>query len=110
MEHTEIKVDPRLQRGTSSDPKGDALRRKIVNCGTEDEKRPTYTVTTTVLKVDEHFNITVLKNGEEIAQSLGWFVHFEGSWESLYFGDVKPNFDKGDAVKITFERLEKEAR
>ena len=33
-----------------------------------------------------------------------WFVHFEGSWESLYFGMEEPAFKVGDDIKITFER------
>ena len=38
-------------------------------------------------------------------RSLGWFVHFDGSHELLYFGDERPEFEKGDLVKITFEKV-----
>lgn len=38
-------------------------------------------------------------------RSLGWFVNFEHSHESLYFGDEKPLLAAGDRVKITFQRL-----
>ena len=37
-----------------------------------------------------------------------WYVHFEGSWESLGFGWTKPPFDAGDRIKITFERMPSE--
>lgn len=35
----------------------------------------------------------------------GWWVHFEGSRESLFFDGDKP-FEKGDKVKITFEKVD----
>lgn len=34
-----------------------------------------------------------------------WWVNFDGSWESLYFGSTKP-FEQGDRVKITFEKVD----
>ena len=34
----------------------------------------------------------------------GWYVHFDGSWESINLGPDKP-FDEGDRVKITFEKV-----
>ena len=36
----------------------------------------------------------------------GWFVQFEGSWESLNFGITPPEWSVGDTVKITFERVD----
>lgn len=36
----------------------------------------------------------------------GWFVHFEGSWESINFGIERPAWSVGDIVKITFEQQE----
>jgi hypothetical protein len=34
-------------------------------------------------------------------QKLGWFVHFEGSYESLYVGDEKPeSLNPGTEVDI----------
>jgi hypothetical protein len=36
--------------------------------------------------------------------SGSWWVQFDGSWESLYFGEHKP-FSAGDKVKITFEKI-----
>lgn len=34
-----------------------------------------------------------------------WFVHFEGSWESLAVGLEEPDMKAGDSVHITFERI-----
>lgn len=46
---------------------------------------------------------------EDIKQIEGhWFVHFEGSRESLNFGTDHPGFAKGDKVKITFENQGKQ--
>lgn len=38
-----------------------------------------------------------------------WWVQFDGSWESLHFGVVKP-FEEGDMVKITFEKVIQNAK
>lgn len=41
----------------------------------------------------------------EIKQMVDvWFVHFEGSRESLNLGSEKPAWNVGDTVKITFKR------
>ena len=37
-------------------------------------------------------------------EDMGWFMLMEGSWEYLYVGDAKPNFDIGDDVTVTIER------
>lgn len=37
---------------------------------------------------------------------IGWFVLFNGSRERLFFGTEEPSFNKGDKVKITFERID----
>jgi len=36
---------------------------------------------------------------------IGWFVNFENSHESLFFGYDRPDFAIGEPIKITFERL-----
>lgn len=36
----------------------------------------------------------------------GWYVQFEGSWESLLFGIERPQLDVGDEIKITFEKVD----
>lgn len=34
-------------------------------------------------------------------KSMGWFVHFEGSYESLYVGETKPiGLDPGTEVEV----------
>lgn len=39
----------------------------------------------------------------------GWFVHFEGSRESLNFGIERPLWSEGQVVKITFQGQEPDA-
>ena len=39
------------------------------------------------------------------ATSKGWFIAFEGSYEALFFGHDEPSFKPGDAIKITFEKV-----
>lgn len=41
-------------------------------------------------------------------EPLGWFIHLEGSWESICLGMEEPDFIPGDPVKITLERQETE--
>lgn len=38
-------------------------------------------------------------------ENLGWFVQFEGSWESLSLGKEKPGWATGDKIKITMEKI-----
>ena len=69
-----------------------------------------YSIFTRITRVEESFeNIQVSGSGDAAVftkRSLGWFVTFEGSYESLYFGDEKPTFTEGKRVKITFEEVE----
>lgn len=37
--------------------------------------------------------------------SRGWFVAFQGSYEALFFGEERPEFQPGDRIKITFEKI-----
>ncbi len=39
-------------------------------------------------------------------RSLGWYVQFAGSSESIKLDDQKPTWTKGDTIRITFERIE----
>lgn len=34
-----------------------------------------------------------------------WYVHFDGSWESLSLGRDEPNMKPGDKVRITIQRI-----
>lgn len=36
--------------------------------------------------------------------SLGWFVHLEGSFESLNFGTKRPDIRPGDYMRISLEK------
>lgn len=33
-----------------------------------------------------------------------WYVRFEGSWESLSLGTERPHWEKGDVIKLSFEK------
>jgi hypothetical protein len=38
-------------------------------------------------------------------EDMGWFMLLEGSWESLYIGETKPEeFKVGDRVEVTIAR------
>jgi hypothetical protein len=34
----------------------------------------------------------------------GWFVAFEGSHESLYFGENEPDLKVGDDIEVSFRK------
>ena len=36
---------------------------------------------------------------------LGWFVLYEGSHEFLFIGPTKPEFEVGDRIKLTQEKV-----
>ena len=68
-----------------------------------------YCFEATVLTVKEHFRDR-WKSGighDYITESisLGWFIHFEGSFESLHIGTEEPALKKGDRIKITLEKI-----
>lgn len=67
-----------------------------------------YVAITKVVQVRERFeNSWISGAGPDAlfeAKSLGWWVQFEGSQESINF-ITKPEFAVGDQVKITFERI-----
>lgn len=35
---------------------------------------------------------------------IGWFVHFEGSWEAIYLGTEKPDLKSGDPIQIQIRK------
>ena len=49
-----------------------------------------------------------VENMAKEGEPPSWWVQFEGSWESLYFGTEKP-FGQGDKVKISFEKVQPDA-
>jgi hypothetical protein len=74
-----------------------------------------YRVNTCVVRVEEKKRVlrTYKKvganNQEEIiadTETLGWFVSFEGSWESLYLGREKPALTVGQQVAILIQPVE----
>lgn len=63
-------------------------------------------VYTTVVGIKEMNQVVEWKEDAVIGRSLGWFVHFEGSRESIHFGFEKPDIEVGDKFKITFEKVQ----
>lgn len=41
---------------------------------------------------------------EQIAK-VGWFVHLEGSHESIYLGEDEPNLVVGDTIEVRIRRV-----
>lgn len=74
------------------------------------ENRIAYTVIAEIGAIEERFNREWIsgRGAEAIFKetSRGWFVHFIGSNEAIRFGDEKPDWNVGDKVKITFERVQ----
>jgi hypothetical protein len=66
-------------------------------------------IPTRVKKLEEKKRISYSrkdKNGEAITimENLGWFVHFEGSWEALFVGYEKPEgLETGSEVDIIIQ-------
>lgn len=46
------------------------------------------------------------KDAKFIDAPLGWYIHFEGSFESLCFGMNEPRFEIGEMIKINFEHID----
>jgi hypothetical protein len=40
----------------------------------------------------------------ERTESLGWFLHLDGSWESLFLGFEEPGLKAGDDVEIVIRK------
>lgn len=38
-------------------------------------------------------------------ESIGWFVHLEGSYEALNFGRNKPDIKEGQMVEVSIRRM-----
>jgi hypothetical protein len=68
-----------------------------------------YVIHSEVERVEQVFEtVNAHKVNDEIVTekvNRGWFVHFEGSRELIFFGMEKPQLYKGDKIKITFERM-----
>ena len=64
---------------------------------------------TRVEKIEEHHQKLNWRKGPMGAEydqgpSLGFYVQFEGSSESIHLFDEKPPWVEGDEITITFER------
>lgn len=74
------------------------------------EAQVRYAIFTTVVKTEERFrDIHVSGVGGDVVkrrESIGWYVHLQGSYEALHLGFEKPAFAHGDKIKITFERID----
>lgn len=68
-----------------------------------------YTVQARIKNLEEKFGRQwvggIGKDAVYVNVSRGWFINFEGSFESLYFGPDKPHWQEGDEIKITFAKV-----
>lgn len=68
-------------------------------------------IDTTIISLEErHRDRWVTGVGPDAlfkSYTLGWFVVFQGSREALYVGETKPAWQRGDQVKIIFEKVSK---
>jgi len=75
---------------------------------TSEKPRVRYVTHSVVRGVDERFTqewiVGVGKEAVFRQRSLGWFLYLGGSFEAIYVGAEKPEFNVGDQVKITFEK------
>lgn len=67
-----------------------------------------YRINTTVRGVSQRTEaVYVTGQGKEAVFSevvKGWYVHFDGSRESIYLGMEKPDLEIGSEVEITIKR------
>jgi hypothetical protein len=65
----------------------------------------TYVFYATVLDVEHRFQrLHVAGHGPDAVfknQPIGWFLHLQGSGESIYVGQEQPFIQPGDTVKVT---------
>jgi hypothetical protein len=60
---------------------------------------------TIIKKIEEKFEAyDHKKDGTFSQRSLGWFIQFDGSSESIKLFDDQPEWAIGDPITITFER------
>lgn len=65
-----------------------------------------YRLFTTVQKVEEKFTHVFDGKHLERSDSIGWYIQFTGSNESIHFGEDKPEWKVGDRIEITFRRTQ----
>jgi len=63
----------------------------------------------TVDYTEEKFLHNLLSGTGKKAQfedfSLGWYIRFQGSNESFFISETKPNLHAGDRIRVTLEKL-----
>lgn len=69
-----------------------------------------YVIKTFVEEAEERFRNVhahgVGPNAVFMSESLGWYITFTNSYESLCVGKEKPFLERGDAVNIIIEKAE----
>jgi len=72
-----------------------------------------YIINTTVINLEHRFKrFHVAGYGPDSifkTEPIGWFVHLEGSSESLYLGADRPALDSGDVVEIRIRKTNAKA-
>lgn len=72
-------------------------------------ERVRYTVQAKIVYIEEHFRPRYIagigKDATFDQESLGWFILLDGSHEAIQVGRDKPDWKKGETVRISFERV-----
>lgn len=50
------------------------------------------------------YTMDVTVGGMSHHPQIGWFLHLQELFQSILVGNEKPEFNKGDKVKITIEK------
>lgn len=68
-----------------------------------------YVINSKVSAIQEEFDQKYISGFGDSAvfekRSKGWFVFLEGSYEKLHLGTEKPDWKKGDKIRITMEKV-----
>jgi hypothetical protein len=69
-----------------------------------------YTFHSKITDVFEHKALVYMRGVGKDAEfenvSRGWYIHLEGSRESLHLGHMQPTLKRGDIVKVTIEQVQ----
>ena len=73
------------------------------------EVKMRYIINSKVSAIQEEFDQKYISGFGDNAvfekKSKGWFVFLEGSYEKLHLGTEKPDWKKGDKIRITMEKV-----
>lgn len=105
-------MDQRLSRSTSDDPTGDKLLRKIKAVEpAPDDPTPIMMFESVVKKVYHRVERQCITGIGQEAKfhdvDMGWYIGFQGSYESLYCGPECPDVAIGTKVRIVIYPREK---